>query len=1073
MDCALRSRILRSGFVGFALLALALFVCFPLLAQVTGGMISGTVADSSGGAVPKAKIAITDPATGITRQVTSDQSGFYTAPNLQPGPYEVTVSAVGFTTEVRKGLVVAVGSQQTLNLVLKVGAVTQKVVVTAAAPLVQLASSAISNQVSSVTVRQLPLNGRDWTQLATLQPGVASMGSLQPGIGSGSGSARGNRGFGTQLTISGGRPEQNNYLIDGISVNDYDNSSPGDALGVALGVDAIQEFSVITTNYSAEYGRTSGGVITAITKSGTNQFHGDAYEFLRNSALDSRNYFDKSKIPPFRRNQFGASAGGPIRKNSSFIFGDYEGLRQALGITQVDTVPSETARQGTIFNSDGTTTQITVDPTVQKFLPLWHVPNAGLLGLGNTGLYSFVSNQVASEDFFTTRFDQQLSSKDSFSAAYRFDNSLGTLPDVLNVVLTGQKVGSQSFEIQESHIFSPTFMNNMRFGFNRVNAQGGYGISAINALAADPSLGAGAGRDAPQTFVTGLTTLQGGVNDQNNTHFWWNSFQEYDDAFLTIGKNSLKFGVSVERDQDHVLQFSTVGAQYHFGSLEALIENQPTAVAGTIASTVGPRYFRQTLFGAYIQDDLSWRPNVTFNLGMRYEMSTNPTEINGKLVNMPTPTATAPHVGNPLFLTNPTLRDFEPRLGFAWDPFKNGKTSIRGGFGMFDVMPLPYEWALTELQLYPFTITGRATNLPQGSFPNQGLTELAGSPPRVAYVQPNPPRDYVMQWNLNVQRQLAPSLGLMVAYLGSHGVHQLFRGDDMNMVMPIQLPSGEYEWPSPAGSGTPLNPHFGRIDISSWNESSLYDALEAQVTKQMSHGLRAEGSYTWGKCIDDGSGSALGDPFANSISNLFWFDTKFNRSLCDYNVAQTFIANYTWNVPSPQFSFTPARWIAGGWETDGILTARTGLPFSVLIGGDPLGTKDASPFDFPNRSFGPGCASAVKPGNQADYIKLSCFSVPNPITILGNAQRNSLIGPGMVEFDFSLLKNNYIPEISENFNIQFRAEFFNLFNHTNFNPPVDNNTLFNQSGAPVGGAGLIDSTSTTAREIQFALKLIW
>lgn len=1068
-----RLRTLRLSCICFAFLALSLFACFPLMAQVTGGTISGTVTDPSGGAVPKVKIVITNTATGITRQVISDQSGFYTAPNLQPGTYDVTASASGFATQERKGAVVTVGGEQTLNLVMKLGAVTQKVTVTTAAPLIQLASSSISNQVNSVTVRQLPLNGRSWTQLATLQPGVASMGSLQPGVGNGSGSARGNRGFGTQLTISGGRPEQNNYRIDGISVNDYDNSSPGDALGAALGVDAIQEFSVITTNYSAEYGRTSGGVINAVTRAGTNQFHGNVYEFLRNSALDARNYFDGSKIPPFKRNQFGASAGGPIRKNSSFIFGDYEGLRQSLGVTQVDTTPSPDARNGIIHNSNGTTSHITVDPKVQAFLPLWHVPNAGLLGDGNTGLYSFVSNQIATENFFTTRYDQHLSSKDSFSAVYRFDDSLAKSPDSMNVVLTGQKVGSQSFSIQENHIFSPTFMNNVRFGFNRVNAHGGYGISAINPLAADSSLGWGAGMDAPQTFVSGITTLQGGVDNQNNTHFWWNSFQEYDDAFLTIGRNSIKFGVGVERDQSNILQHSTVGGQYHFGSLVDLLENLPLRLNGTVPSTVSPRHLRQTMFGAYVQDDLSWRPNLTFNIGLRYEMSGNPTETDNKLVNMPTPTAAAPHVGSPFFSTNPTLLNFEPRLGFSWDPFKDGKTAVRGGFGIFDVLPLLYEYSLTELQLYPFARTGRASNLPQGTFPDAGLALLANSPPRVAYVQPNPPRDYVMQWNLNVQRQLMPSVGLMVAYLGSHGVHQLYRGDDMNMVLPTKLPSGRYEWPSPAGSGTVQNPNFGRIDVSLWNESSLYDALEVQLTKHMSHGFQAQGSYTWGKCIDGGSGSALGDMFSNSISNLFYFASKFNRSLCDFNVAQTLVANYTWNVPSPKFSSKPARWLAGGWETDGILTARTGLPFTVLIGGDPLGTLSASPFDYPNRSFGSGCGSPVNPGNQTDYIKLNCFSVPNPITLMGDAQRNSLIGPAQVEFDFSLMKNNYIPAVSENFNVQFRAELFNLFNHTNFDPPVKNNTLFDQNGNPVGGAGLINSTSTTAREIQFALKVIW
>ncbi|MGH9359841.1 MAG: carboxypeptidase regulatory-like domain-containing protein, partial [Terriglobia bacterium] len=438
----------RYELFGFAILSLSLLACFPLYSQVTGGMLSGTVTDPSGAVVPGAKIIVTNTATGVSRKATTNSAGLYTAPNLQPGSYQITASATGFATQVRPGVNMTVGGQQVLNLVMQVGVITQTVEITTAPPIVQLSTSEITHEVSATTVRELPLNGRDWTQLATLQPGVISMGSLQPGIGSGSGSARGNRGFGTQLSISGGRPEQNNYRIDGISVNDYDNSSPGDALGVALGVDSIQEFSVLSSNYSAAYGRTSGGVINAITRSGTNSFHGSAYEFLRNAALDSRNYFDKTQIPPFRRNQFGASGGGPIKKDKTFIFADYEGLRQSLGVTNVDTVPSANARNGIIVNSGGTISNITVNPSVAAFLPLWRLPNGPLLGQGNTGIYSFVSNQIATENFFTIRLDQHFSAKDSLSGVYRFDDSLVSLPDVLNDVLTGQKAADQSVSVE-------------------------------------------------------------------------------------------------------------------------------------------------------------------------------------------------------------------------------------------------------------------------------------------------------------------------------------------------------------------------------------------------------------------------------------------------------------------------------------------------------------------------------------------------------------------------------------------------------------------------------------------------
>src|ERR1700676_466310 len=286
-------------------------------AQVAGATLTGTISDSSGSAIPNADVSIKNVATGETRALTTDAAGFYTAPNLLPGKYEVTVTAPGFSTSVRSGITLTVGAQQLLNIPMKVGELSEKVEVTSEAPDLQLASSDISGVVSQTAVVELPLNGRDWTQLATLQPGVESVGSIQANTGT---KDRAHRGYGVQMAISGSRPTQNNYRIDGISVNDYLNGGPGSVEGSTLGVDAVQEFSVLTSNYSTEYGRTSGGVVNAITKSGTNEFHGDAYEFLRNSALDARNYFDGATIPPFRRNQFGGAIGGRIWKDHTFFF---------------------------------------------------------------------------------------------------------------------------------------------------------------------------------------------------------------------------------------------------------------------------------------------------------------------------------------------------------------------------------------------------------------------------------------------------------------------------------------------------------------------------------------------------------------------------------------------------------------------------------------------------------------------------------------------------------------------------------------------------------------------------------
>lgn len=1065
--------------------------------------ISGVVTDPAGAVIPKAGITALDRDTGVSRTTDSNNAGYYTLPLLQPGNYMVTVKATGFTTQVRSDLKLDVGAEQVLNFAMSVGEITQTVQVTEAPPAVDLESSTIDTVLESTTVRELPLNGRDWTQLATLQPGVVSIAALQPQV-TPENTQRLNRGFESQMSIAGTRPQQNNYRLDGVSVNDYSNSGPGSVLGIALGTDAIQEFSVLTSNYTAEYGRTSGGVINAITRAGTNQFHGDVYEFLRNSALDAANFFDNFNAtpkPPFRQNQFGASAGGPIHRGSTFVFGDYEGIRRSLGVTNVDTVPSQNARNGLLSFSDpsqfpagcvATTVanqcQIAVDPKVQPFLGFWPVPNGPLLGSGNTGIFTIATNQVGREDFATARVDHNFSTRDNLYGTWQFDKASLSLPDALDDISLINDTSSEFAMLQENHTFSSNLLNSVRVGYSRDVAENP-SSTPINPLAVDHSLETVPGLYAAQIRVTGLTAVAGGINATSLTSYHWNSYQANDDIFLTKGIHSLKVGVAVERDDDNRFQESQPAGRFSFSSLANLLVNQPKSlIAHVPGSTISGRGYRQSIFGAYVQDDLHLRPNLTINLGVRYELSTVPTEVHGQLASLVDPTDATPELGGPLF-SNPTERNFEPRMGFAWDPFKNGKTSVRGGFGMFDVLPLTYEFALQELSAAPFSEIGSASSLPQGSFPTEALSSVGGLLEEM-YIEPHPHRNYVMTWNLALQHALTPNLTVMAAYVGSHGVHLPFRVGDMNEVVP-QLTSSGYLWPFPAGSGNVINPNLGDLDDLTWSTSSTYHGLELQISKRMSHGFQIQGSYTWSKALDEGSSSVVGDNFVNSISSLFFFDQKLSRGLADFSIGQNLVINYSWIVPAPKSLHGAAGWAAGGWELGGIFTAQTGLPFTPLIGPDPLGVNSTDPFAYPDRLGGSGCRSLVNPGNVNDYIKLNCFALPTapaslaaqctpfpaaPGTcsnLLGNAGRNEVIGPGLVNLDFSVFKNNYIRRISENFNVQFRAELFNVLNHPNFNAPIDNDTLFDSTGAPVGGAGLIDSTSTTAREIQFALKLIW
>src|SRR6202048_4554358 len=1045
-------------FVVFAMLELSGLAC-PIYAQVAGANLSGTVSDASGSGVPNANVSIKNTATGVARDITTDSDGFYSAPNLLPGVYEITVSAAGVSMAVQTGLTLTVGAGRALNIPLKIGQGTEKVEVTAIAPDVQLASSALSAEVDSTTERELPLNGRDWTQLATLQPGVTGV-RVEAGA-----SNRGNRGYGTLLSISGHQPFENNYRLNGVSINDYSNGPPGSSLGVNLGVDEVQEFSVLTSNYTAEYGRASGGVINGITKSGTNGFHGDAYYFIRDKVLDAKNYFDDltQPIPPFHRDQFGAAGGGPIIKNKTFIFGDYEGIRQRKSDTFSNIVPSAEARAGHLCHLDPVwaaqpVSNFTVDPKVVPYLGFYPLPNAGIIGNGDTGNFNTSGVERLTENYITARGDHHFSEKDSLAVSWFYDKAPLTMPDSLVDTLTENFTFRQMGSIEETHIFSPGFANTARIGVNRVAGAVTAPFAALNPLAKDPSLGVLPGRFAPELVVgSGLVTMDGALGTVSSDVLTWNSFQFYDDAFLTRGTHSIKFGFAVEYMQNS--EFSggiPPNGSFTFPTLKDFLQNNPESLKIDDPKTTRPINVRQTLFGFYVQDDWHWRKNLTLNFGVRYEPTTLPTDAHNTfavLTSLTSPTETPVKT---LWASNQTLHNFEPRIGFAWDPFGDGKTAVRGGVGIFDVLPLPWVYTHGSTGVLPYQLQKAVTTLKQGDFPTGAVALAQNVSPAtvgVRFVEQRPKRNYAINWNLNIQREIASNLTAAVAYVGSHAVHSPFSTDDSNMVLPT-LTSAGYLWPFPAGSGTKLNPNVGRIRALWWDNSSVYHGLQAGLAKRMSHGFQVQGSYTWSKCLDSGSGGLIGDPYANSLSSLMFFNRGGRHGLCDFNIAQNFVVNYLWQPPAPKFGGAITEHVLGGWEFGGVVVVSTGSPFTVLIAGDPLGQNSTDPFAFASRVAVPGCGNPV-PGNVNGYIKVSCFSVPTvpasfagscqtavdgngvPIpgtcmNLFGNAGRNTVIGPGLANVDFSAFKNNHIPRISETFNVQLRAEFFNIFNHPTF-----------------------------------------
>lgn len=1149
-------RIAKVGGLSFLLPILAaIFLSLPLSAhaQGSGATLTGTVTDSSGAVVPHAKLLIKNLATGVVHQATTNGVGLYTTPNLLPGTYSVTVTVHGFETSVRTGVELTVGSQVLLNFALKVGATSQNVVVNSSTVAIQLASSDVKGVLSQRQVQDLPLNGRDWTTLATLQPGVDSMASEQS---LGSSTDRTRRGYGVQMAISGARPTMDSYRIDGVNVNGYANDGPGSVEGATLGVSAVQEFSVMTSNYSSAYGRTAGGIVNAQTKSGTNSFHGSLYEYVRNSAMDSANFFDNYNgfpKPHFSRNQFGASLGGPIKKNKAFLFGDYEGLRSNQGVTTSAFVPSAAVRGiGTAGgNGPGPSTVCSIpqpgpggcatqtlsqfvasegqtvpnpdpvtgiDQSVLPFLALWQLPNAGLVGNGDQGIYAFNAITNTSEDFYDARFDQSFSAKDSLFATYQLDRASQTLPDPNNDVQMFDDTNRQLVVVEETHIFGPKLVNSARFGLNHPTTTNGP-LKAVNPAANDVSLGMTSGEDNPQIDIPSFTSAQPGANQVQILNVHESSYQGYDDLFLTKGKHSLKFGGSFENLRTDNYNPAPNG-DFPFGSLydplnNGFLTNDPLLLAAPVPSVPFVHYlFLTSIIGAYAADDFTVTRRLTFNLGVRYEVSTVPSEPNSRLSAFSSPfnqsTATD-HVGKTIF-SNPTFHNFEPRVGFAWDPFGSGKTSVRSGFGMFDVLPLNYQLGQFATNAAPFVentsvststsanVCGQSGNqscaLVPGDFPLLAFNKAAalgaqGLAQRIPYVEPHPKRNYVMQWNFAIQREILPDTMLMVAYVGSHGVHNEFRADDINTTMPVSSPSG-YFFPgyNADGSlnGSVISPLSGQMDTLQWIDSSIYNALEVQLEKRMSHGFEVGSSFTWGRSIDGGDGALASDSFLNSIPALFYFLPRYRRGPSDFNIKDNLTANFLWDLPTAFKSSPVARTIVGGWQAGGVFSAATGLPFTPQIANDPLGLGDAAPFAYPDRLRTSNCNPPSHSGSVTNYINLGCFAlpqqptaIPNSVTcipfsavpgtcqnLLGNGGRNEIYGPGLVNLDFSLVKDT---KIWEKKTLEFRGDFFNVLNHADFKPPVDNSVLFNSDGTLASNAGQLDATSEDAREIQLSVQL--
>lgn len=1032
-----------------------------LLAQTTTGSISGIVRDTTGSVLPGTRITIKHLDTGLVRTLVADEEGRYKAPNLPLGNYEVTAELSGFKSEVIGGIKLTIGREAIVDLTLQVGEITEKVVVAGDAPLVDTTGSAISWLVDDKKVRDLPLNGRDFIQLIQLQPGalVATGGSLST-LG----------GIGARVSIAGARPSATNFSLDGTDINDQDfGFAPSSAAGVALGIEAIREFVVITNNYSAEFGRSSGGIINLVTRSGTNSLHGSLFEFHRNSALDAKNFFDDPArpIPPFKRNQFGASAGGPLRRDKAFFFAAYEGLRESLGVTSLAVVPDNLARRGLLPDpaSPGRRREVGLAPGVDDYLALFPLPTGREFGDGTAEFRGFQVRPTR-EDFFTIKIDNNFSEQDSLFGRYTFDDgeNLEPFPDTPVPGFPVQiKNRHQFLTFEEKKIISNRLVNVFRFAYNRSNrfnrAFPKPGLSI--ALIPDPQIRFGT------IFIFGMS----GLGNRTSTGLGGpqNVFQFIDNLTYIKGRHSIKAGFDIRRVQINDFFDVFIGGRYIFNSLEAFLTARPINYIGVLPGSDSRRGWRFAGYAFFVQDDIKITSRLTLNLGLRYEPYSSVREANGKISTLKNPLVDKAFEISESFFENDSHSNFAPRIGFAWDPLGSGRTSLRGGFGVFYDQITPNVYGNARINP-PFM---RLAFIPRPPFPNPREVRFfpVSQGTIVDFHLKNP---YAMHYTLGLQREILPDTVLNIGYVGSRGVH-LLAGRDFNIPVPDMLPDGSKFF---AAGLQRRNPIFGPLVLNSSDTNSSYNSLHLSVNKRFGRGFQFQVSYTFSRLIDEISGFQPAEVSTSPVGLSDPDDRSRDRGLSSFHTEHNLVLNYTYDLPFKSRRFGKARNIIEGWQLNGIVTVSSGIPFTPLIGFNRSRNQQSSLSPLTDRpNLRPGRSNNPILGGPDRYFDPEAFELQAE-GFYGNLGRNTIIGPGLATFDLSLVKNNFV---GEQWNLQFRAEFFNLFNRPNFATPGNNRSgvsqgpvVFNDSsGIPVVTAGKIITTVTTSRQIQFSLKLLF
>lgn len=1031
----------------------------PTARAQSDASISGSVSDSTGGAVAGAVITIRSAENGAERIVTSDDAGRFNASSLPVGEYQIKIEKPGFQSSFRSGIGLVLGQREEIAIVLQVREVHQTERVSADIGAVAVTTDDISGLVGERQVKDLPLNGRSYDQLLTLNPGVINYTSQRAGSTGTSNSVVGN-----MFAVSGRRPQENLFLLNGVEFTSASeiNNTPGGVSGQLLGVDAVRELAVMKDTYGAEYGKRPGAQVGIITTSGTNELHGTLYEFVRNNALDARNYFDHGEIPDFQRNNFGVSLGGPLRKDKTFLFANYEGLRQNLGLSNLSLVPDDAARAAAV-------------PSIQPLLALWPKANGREL-LTSTGAPSGIAEaftnplQSIREDFGTLRFDQTFSPKDTFAAIYTADDSEGHSPTGNPLTVADVFLREQVASLSETHVFSSSFLNKATFGFSRGAFYFNTGTSV------DLPGWIHAGQPVGAVVVGGGTTLNGasqitngGTNAGSNLTAVRNLLTFTDQLTITHGAHLFNFGGWLQRIQANDSLVQDQYGQISFSNLQTFLQGKVSTY--TFAPSQTPLAWQSLESAIYAEDTIRLKPSFELRVGFRAEFSNGWNEAQGRAANYLFDAKgvidSQPTVGASAFTENRARFLPSPRIGFAWSPFGLQKTVIRGAFGTYYALLDNLSYRLD--QNGPFNTVFAVKNIPFSAIAPDAT--YAGTKVIPSGVQPDLATPAVESWSLKIEKEIFSGTSLGVGYVGSHGYHTLLSAD-ANLPTPTICPA----LPCPAGypNGAIFYPANAPLANNSvWNTThwlsegiSSYNGLTVDVNNRAGKRLQFRGAYTFAKALDDGDSmnTSVATNSPAFVANPL--DPRADYGRASFDIHHAAVLNATYSLP---FGSSKKPWLnhlISDWQISGIQTLQSGLPFTPQLSYNP--SNDGDTRNPVRPSVNPNFAGPVILGGPNQYFNPNAFVQPLPGTY-GNLGRNTLQGPSLYETNLSLAKKF---AFRERWHLQFRAEVFNLLNHTNFNTP--NPVVYAAAtGGPSPTAGVITSTATTSRQVQLGLKLIW